>query len=452
MPPRPRPKEAPTAPGPAYFLSLTLENIRCFGPAQTLDLSDGHGRPAQWTVILGDNGTGKTTLLQALVAMQPYPSSHVSTAGLWQLYWPWEQDDPRHSHEGVLQLKATYATGARLSQLEAKFTSRESTLDPIQEPDWRLAVHGYGAARRLGSSPLAKTPLAPDPTFDRGSDAAVLSLFSPEAALINAEAWLAEKDHLASKEGPLKAAAQAQFDLAVRALIDLFPDDDIKDIRCVPVGQGTRTGHVEVQVTTPYGKVPLGELSFGYQTLTAWIVDLVARMFVRYPESKNPLHENAVVLVDEIDLHLHPKWQRRLFERLSQIFPNVQFIVTAHSPLVVQAAKGANLYVLHRPEGADHVVLSRQPEAIRFWRLDQILTSDLFELPSARAPEFDEKYERREALLAKARLRPTEKNELAEIDAWLAERDVGDGPAEARYLDLLRQAAAATKRRPRKRS
>src|SRR5262245_60906544 len=55
---------------PAYFLSLSLENVRCFGPKQTLDLSDGNGRPARWTVMLGVNGTGKTTVLQALFAFQ----------------------------------------------------------------------------------------------------------------------------------------------------------------------------------------------------------------------------------------------------------------------------------------------------------------------------------------------------------------------------------------------
>ncbi|MDP6819718.1 MAG: ATP-binding protein, partial [Alphaproteobacteria bacterium] len=56
---------------PAYFLSLSVENARCFGPKQELDLSNESGGPARWTVILGDNGTGKTTLLQCLVAMQP---------------------------------------------------------------------------------------------------------------------------------------------------------------------------------------------------------------------------------------------------------------------------------------------------------------------------------------------------------------------------------------------
>lgn len=57
----PSPEDLP----PGYFLSLTLENVRCFGPEQTLDLTDDDGTPAQWTVLLGDNGTGKTTLLQA---------------------------------------------------------------------------------------------------------------------------------------------------------------------------------------------------------------------------------------------------------------------------------------------------------------------------------------------------------------------------------------------------
>src|SRR2546423_10162722 len=56
---------------PLYFLSLKIENVRCFGPEQTLDLSSGKGCPARWTIILGDNGTGKTTLLQSLAALAP---------------------------------------------------------------------------------------------------------------------------------------------------------------------------------------------------------------------------------------------------------------------------------------------------------------------------------------------------------------------------------------------
>lgn len=60
----------PEAVPPAYFLSLSVENVRCFREKQTLDLSNGTGRPAQWTLILGENGIGKTTLLQLLAGMQ----------------------------------------------------------------------------------------------------------------------------------------------------------------------------------------------------------------------------------------------------------------------------------------------------------------------------------------------------------------------------------------------
>lgn len=60
---------------PAYLLSLEIENVRCFGPKQTLDLSRGDDRPAQWTLILGDNGTGKTTLLQLISDFRVMPVS-----------------------------------------------------------------------------------------------------------------------------------------------------------------------------------------------------------------------------------------------------------------------------------------------------------------------------------------------------------------------------------------
>jgi hypothetical protein len=53
----------------AYMLGVSVENLRCFGERQTLDLSDGHGRPARWTVLLGDNGVGKTSLLHALAGL-----------------------------------------------------------------------------------------------------------------------------------------------------------------------------------------------------------------------------------------------------------------------------------------------------------------------------------------------------------------------------------------------
>ena len=76
-------KQMPARPLPVYFLSLTLENVRCFGPKQTLRLSDDKGRPARWTVILGNNGMGKTTLLQALTSFEPTPMAPTDKGNIY---------------------------------------------------------------------------------------------------------------------------------------------------------------------------------------------------------------------------------------------------------------------------------------------------------------------------------------------------------------------------------
>src|SRR5262249_34996576 len=194
-----------------------------------------------------------------------------------------------------------------------------------------------------------------------------------------------------------------------------------------------------VEFQTPYGWVHLRALGYGYQTLVAWMVDLASRMVERFPNSPDPLAEPAVVLVDEIDLHLHPQWQRTLISHLTGRFPNTQFIATAHSPLVVQAAgQDANLAVLRR-EG-DQVIIDNDVDAIRGWRVDQILTSELFGLPSARPPEFDEALSRRAALLQKARLTQAEREELAALEARVGDLPVGETDRQAREFKALKDA------------
>jgi predicted ATP-binding protein involved in virulence len=181
------------------------------------------------------------------------------------------------------------------------------------------------------------------------------------------------------------------------------------------------------------------QLGYGYQTLITWVADLASRMAERYPESKTPLAEPAVVLVDEIDLHLHPKWQRKLISFLTERFPNTQFIATAHSPLVVQAAAEANLAVLRR-EG-DHVVIDNDLGGIRNLRVDQILTSDLFGLETARPPQIEALLRERQSLLAKPKQTAADKRRLEELEAQMGELPMGETAKEIeerrKILELL---------------
>src|SRR5262249_6452698 len=146
----------------------------------------------------------------------------------------------------------------------------------------------------------------------------------------------------------------------------------------------------------------------------------------------------AVVLVDEIDLHLHPRWQREVIGFLTERFPNTQFIVTSHSPLIVQAAADANIALLRR-EG-DHVVIDNDPETLRGWRVDQILTSDLFGLPTARPPDEEKLLLRRKELLTKARLTRADRKELEELNDRLGPIPPGDSFDEAKKtMDLIQR-------------
>jgi predicted ATP-binding protein involved in virulence len=240
-------------------------------------------------------------------------------------------------------------------------------------------------------------------------------------------------DYSATKASADQLRQRDRLEQVKQLLLSILPE-----VNAIRLGAGSGANPTpRVDFQTPYGWVPLRQLGFGYQTLIAWMVDFASRMVERYPDSPDPLAEPAVVLVDEIDLHLHPTWQRKLIGYLSERFPNTQFIATAHSPLVVQAAVGANLAVLRR-EG-DHVVIDNDVEAIRGWRIDQVLTSDLFGLPSARPPELDEPLARRQELLAKPRLTEKDRRELAELEKRIGELPAGETAEQARTLHLIQE-------------
>jgi energy-coupling factor transporter ATP-binding protein EcfA2 len=448
---------------PAYFLSLELENVLCFKTPQKLDLSDENGFPAQWTVILGDNGVGKTTLLRCLAEMEPRPlpsSKDAVTDSLPRLFFPEENTvRQRALHAYTASFVARFAYGSVLSHskessvgqssksfisnqesyfVKATQTSIESTFQdgyfrvvgPTCEAVGEakllgLKCYAYGANRRMGETSLTEA-LSAD---------SCASLFSDDEALINSEEWLLRADYAVARSAPNNTARlEERFYLMQETLRHLLPD--VSDIRIALADDGNPSPVAEFQ--TSYGWVPLKSLSLGYKTVIAWTVDLAARLIDRYPQSKDPLSEPAVVLVDEIDLHLHPKWQRTIMSFLTERFPNTQFIVTAHSPLVVQAARNANIVLLRR-EG-DHVVIDNDPEIIDNWRVEQVLAS-VFELPSPHSPEIEPLIERRRELLAKSKLTAKDERELKELEEQIGTLPTAESPEDIRAMDIIRKAA-----------
>lgn len=94
----------------------------------------------------------------------------------------------------------------------------------------------------------------------------------------------------------------------------------------------------------------VAQLSQGEKSMMALIGDIARRLAMMNPSMDNPLHGDGIVLIDEVDLHMHPKWQRNLIRQLSETFPNCQFVLTTHSPLVISDSKDVLVYVLNDGE------------------------------------------------------------------------------------------------------
>lgn len=432
-----------------YFLRLDFSDVRCFAGKHSLDLGAGRGMPNPWTLILGENGVGKTTLLELLEHLRPTlpsaPPRPGELAGSVPAFFrgAWGRPNPfwRSAAESFefefllsrcarLRGEASQGTTSTIrGQLGTKRGHSVLDGDPIH-----ATTYGYGASRRVET----------DSATTRQSQDDGSLLLADAAHLRDPERWLLDATVSATQDSPLRIRAEAQLAQVKAILVRVLPD--VTDVRVSTTERSGRiTSFVEVQGLD--GWVPYASLSLGYRTMTAWMVDLAIRLFHRYPDLDDPLAGPGVCLIDEIDLHLHPRWQRSLIATVSKIFPNVQFIATAHSPLMVQSATDANIVVLRR--GADgRVVIDNDPPNVAKWRVDQILTSELFGLTSARAPELDEAMRERDGILGKPELTDEDEKRLAELSKVIGAVPYGDTPEDIEASNTIRLAAKSLTKSP----
>ncbi|PZO35390.1 MAG: hypothetical protein DCF19_24055 [Pseudanabaena frigida] len=440
---------------PMYLLSMEVENLFCFKERQKLNLSNKNCHPAQWTVILGNNGVGKTTLLRCLAGMEMRPDKLLSSSTIlerqdesiegkyfspiiWDAYnfedvWK-ELEILLLSSTNVPKVYISLASNITLTSLKTPEHSEiqndyvsvgvGSYCEKSRGELKGTICYGYGATRRMGGNSLS----------DSNASNHSASLFSDDALLINAEEWLLQTDYaVKSSTGKTRTRLKKEFKQIVEILKQILPD--VEDIR---IYLDEYLARPTAEFLTPFGWVRLSSLGLGYRTTIAWMVDLAVRLFKRYPDSEDPLAEPAIVLVDEIDLHMHPQWQRTIMEFLTKRFPNTQFIVTAHSPLVVQAAQDANIVLLRR-EG-DRVVIDNNPEIIDNWRVDQVLTS-VFEIPSARPPQIEKFLAERQEILSKPKISKADKAKLKELEEKIGALPTAENPDDIKAMDIIRRAA-----------
>ena len=419
-----------------YIKQIILKNIRGFSEVN-FDLSRSDGRYAGWTVFTGDNGSGKSTLLKAIAvglvgkdasrALQPSFNRWIRDGvggdeSFIQLEIVRCKDDDALVETGrapsaEFPAKIVLKNGGKEIILQAatpsgkphKYSTPERTI-------WSLDAHGwfscgYGPFRRVfGASPEATRQMVA-PTTER-----FVTMFQEAASLAEVDQWLRGLKH---KELENKAAEREQLALVMELLRDDLMPNQISVDRVDSDGLWLRDRNG--------AQLAWGEMSDGYRAAAALLADIVRHLIGTYGlenltektlEGKTAIKRSGVVLIDEIDAHLHPEWQRVIGFWLKRHFPNIQFLVTTHSPIICQAADPNGLFVLPEP-GSDsrpRPLTDEEYTKVIASRPDTILLTPAFGLQNTRSPRAVEARAKLAKLEAKKRsgatLTPAEEGQV----------------------------------------
>ena len=367
-----------------YVSKLKIQGIRGFDGSRSvnLDFTRPDGSYAGWTVLAGRNGSGKTTMLQA-IALALAGENFVPDIDSWL--------GTRQARRAFISVTIVqnlqFDGGFDLGPLELKVEWNDKTsrnrpiwsdspirrrsprqLSPYSGDGWFYA--GYGPFRRLSSTALGRSE-----SRSKARYAGLRTLFDEDISLVEGVGWLIEQ-HLYRLEG--RIGAQETLDAALAIIGDgMLPDGY----------QVSRVDSDGLWIHHNNDEFPLRQMSDGYRTVTALVVDIIRQMSVAFQElrisdrdGRPTLPYPGIVLVDEVDAHLHVSWQKYIGEWLKVHFPLIQFIVTSHSPYVCQSADPGGLVRLAGPEEPHHphVVDQDLYQRIVYGSGDDAILTELF--------------------------------------------------------------------------
>lgn len=365
-----------------------------------IDFTDGDGNTRARTVLLGENGCGKSTALRAIALLL---AGSDALAELLKEPERWVRYKRREA-----KINATLST-SRGEEREVSLTLRpewnlRETLkrneqglavldDALSHSPRNYFVMGYGVTRRPAFSSKEFSQVT-ERGLTHTRARALATMFTPEATLVSFEQWAMDLDYQGGK------AATATLRRAMAKLLPGMKFDRIDRKRR------------ELMFRTVDGIIPFQQLSDGYQNVANWCGDMLYRITNTFQDYTSPLKTRGLLLIDELDLHLHPIWQRRLMDFLGSALPQMQIVATSHSPIIAQQLREGELYVVERPalrKGALIRPIVGDPSQLT---LPQLM-SPMFGIESMDSVRVQNL--RKQARAAKGAVKPALRAELAEL-------------------------------------
>ncbi|MFJ5470651.1 AAA family ATPase [Pectobacterium carotovorum] len=423
---------------------IRLTNFRCFEDFN-IDFDP------RLTVLIARNGKGKSTLLDAVaLALGPFLTRLPGVKGL-----SFKKTDFRINENGsqpsYMRISCTSTTNVAWDRTERRDLTKK-TLDSIPQGlglkvlndyvDSFVDSHNghesytlpifiyYGTGRGVFDVPLRKRAFNKHFSRFEALDGALESKTNFRR-FVQYFYFLEEKESRLQRE-------QRSFDVelpelkAIRLAVEkLLPE--FKNIRSVePAGIMVDWEKISGSGETVLQKLRIEQLSDGYRTTLAMVMDIAARIAEANPFSDNPLGSEGIILIDEVDLHLHPEWQREFLPRLINVFPNMQFIVSTHSPFIIQSVKEGILVDLDKDDISDSPSLNKELSiediAEDVMGMEKVQRSELFN----KQVSISDRYYK--LLNAGKKMDDQEVRELSE-ELDKLEEFFGDNPA---YVALLR--------------
>lgn len=423
--------------------ALSIHNMRVFGEKNPLEVTLSPNK--NLFVFVGNNGNGKTTLLdaiacQASVFISAFPKQalrnysevdvHIDEHSMLSPYLEVNSTFCMSNGEtfDVTRIRKGTRKGAE-SQIRSMKAHAEIMLNDIMSGKHSIAlpvIAYYDTERGLIQAPERRRDFPR--TYDRWE--CYTFALAPATNFKRFFAWfdLMEDEERRTREELRDFDYHSPVLEAVRRAIASMlgehyanPRIDIHPLRFVV--DEMESGIVKRQLR-------MEQLSSGFKIMLAMVADLAARMAEANPNMADPLQSDGIVLIDEVEQHLHPQWQRKVLSQLHSTFPNVQFIVTTHSPLVLLGANNdAEIFHLE-----DRHIVSKASSDYSSYDVSLLLLSELFNIESVTSPQWDEKLKQREALMTKAILTEEEQKQLSVLNTVL--RPVLEG-AETNSLERI---------------